>query len=467
MEISNTHPRFKNVLCIYPYKKELGSMGFMPPLGLEYIATVLNKLCEKVNIVDLRYEKNEINYFFNNKPDLVCVSVNWDQEKNNVRKCIREIPSDIFTIVGGRAATDDVDNLFRECPNIDMIVRDDGENTIREILENKPLSEIQGISYRAGNEIIHNPYRKLERLDPNFMINRSLRKYDYRLISNGFDFGYTVDGIFSSRGCPYNCSFCSFNNAAGGERRKWEGRSPETVVEEIKNIKSDVIIFLDENFTFNTKGVDEICDILIREKVNKIFTANARVDVAKHPETIRKMEKAGFKVLLFGIESAQNRILKQFNKGFTVEEVRECFNILKQCNMYYHGYFIIGSPQETRDEMLDIADFANQIGLHSIGVSNLRCSKYTPLYNVIKNLNGYKFDKRGRVYSDIYSIADIKVIRKAIYRKFYNLSSFWKIFSFGIYNRIFKFKVIYSIIRSSSGILFGYLAGAKNRIANT
>ncbi len=462
---NNKHPRFKNALCIYPYKKELGSMGFMPPIGLEYIATVLNKLCEKVSIVDLRYEDNEMNYFLKSMPDLVCVSVNWDQEKNEVRKRIREIPPDTFTIVGGRAATDDVDNLFRECPNIDIIVRGEGEETIREILENKPLKEIQGISYVEGNKIVHNPFRRLVNIDQNFVVEKSLRKYSYKLISNGFDFGYTVDGIFSSRGCPYNCSFCSFNNTAGGERRRWEGRSPESVVEEIKSIKSDVVIFLDENFTYNIKGVNEICDILIHEKVNKIFTANARVDVAKHPETIRKMEKAGFKVLLFGIESAQNRILKQFNKGFTVEEVKECFNVLNQCNIYSHGYFIIGSPQETRDEMLAIADFAKQIGLHSIGVSNLRCSQYTPLYNVIKKLNGYNFDKRGRVYSDIYSIADIKMIRKSIYRKFYNLSSFWKIFLFGIYNRIFKFKVIYSIIKSSSGILFGYLAGTKGKTA--
>ena len=458
MEISNQYPRFKNVLCMYPYKKELASMGFMPPLGLEYIATVLSKSCERVSIVDLRYEKNEINYFFKNRPDLVCMSVNWDQEKKEVRKRIREIPSDIFTIVGGRAATDDVDNLFRECPNIDIIVRGEGEETIKEILENKPLKEIQGISYMEGEKIFHNPFRRLVNMDPKFVADKSLRKYEYKLISNGFDFGYTVDGIFSSRGCPYNCSFCSFNNAAGGERRKWEGRSPETVVEEIKSIKSDVVIFLDENFTYNIKGVNEICDILIREKVNKMFTANARVDVAKHPETIRKMEKAGFKVLLFGIESAQNRILKQFNKGFTVEEVKECFNLLKQHNMYYHGYFIIGSPQETKKEMLDIADFANQIGLHSIGVSNLRCSRYTPLYNVIKKLEGYNFDKRGRVYSDNYSIANIKIIRKEIYRKFYNLSSVWKIFSFAIFHRVLKPKVFFSLIKSSCNIMVGHMA---------
>ncbi|OGL50921.1 MAG: hypothetical protein A3C43_01830 [Candidatus Schekmanbacteria bacterium RIFCSPHIGHO2_02_FULL_38_11] len=458
MEISNTYPRFKNALCMYPYKKELASMGFMPPLGLEYIATVLSKSCERVSIVDLRYEKNGLNYFFKNKPDLACVSVNWDQEKNNVRRRILEIPPDIFTIVGGRAATDDVDNLFSECPNIDIIVKGDGENTIREIIENKPLSEIQGISYRNKGEIIHNPYRKLEKLDPYFIIDRSLRKYEYKLISNGFDFGYTVDGIFSSRGCPYNCSFCSFNNSAGGGRRKWEGRSPETVVKEIKSIKSDVIIFLDENFTFNTEGVNEICDILIREKVNKMFTANARVDVAKSPETIRKMQKAGFKVLLFGIESAQNRILKQFNKGFTIEEARECFSVLRQHDMYYHGYFIIGSPEETRDEMFGIAGFAKQIGLHSIGVSNLRCSQYAPLYNVIKKLNGYQLDKRGRVYSDTYSVADLKKIRKAIYRKFYNLSSFWKIFSFAIFHRVLKPKVFFSLIKSSCNIMVGHMA---------
>src|SRR3990172_11763267 len=137
MKGMNSFLHFKNVLCIYPYRKELSSMGFMPPLGLEYIATVIKKFSDKVNIVDFRYEKKDLDSFLENKPDLVCVSVNWNHEKHKVRKIIRQIPSNIFTIIGGRAATDDVDNLFLECPNIDIIVRGEGENAVRELLENK------------------------------------------------------------------------------------------------------------------------------------------------------------------------------------------------------------------------------------------------------------------------------------------------------------------------------------------
>ena len=146
MKTTNTFLHFKNVLCIYPYRKELSSMGFMPPLGLEYIATVLKEFSEKIDIVDLRYEKRELSYFLSNKPDLVCISINWSHEKNSIRKLVREIPSHIFTIVGGRAASDDVDNLFRECPNIDIIVRGEGENTVRELLGNKPLDEISSLN---------------------------------------------------------------------------------------------------------------------------------------------------------------------------------------------------------------------------------------------------------------------------------------------------------------------------------
>ena len=453
METRNPMLHLKNVLCVYPYEKELSSMGFMPPLGLEYIATVLKRFSERVDIVDLRYEKKDLGYYLAARPDLACISVNWNHEKNKVRNLIKQIPSDIFTIVGGRTATEDADNLLIECPNIDLIVKGEGEETIRELLENRPLSEISGIAYRIGDRIIHNPHRKLVPLDPNFVIDRGLRRYKYKLISNKFDFGYAVDGIFSSRGCPYNCSFCSFNFTAGGEKRRWEGRPAESVVEEIKSMEADMAIFLDENFTFNIKGVNEICDLLIKEKVNKIFAANSRIDIAKHPETIEKMERAGFKILMFGIESAQNRILKQFNKGFTVEEVKECFEVLKRYDIFYHGYFIIGSPQEREDEMVGIADFANNIGLNSIGVSNLRCSIHTPLYEIIKKLEGFKLDRRGRVYSNAYSVADLKLIRKSIYRKFYNLSSIWKIFSFILFNRMLKLKMIYSIIKSSSSIM--------------
>ena len=462
METRNPMLHLKNVLCVYPYEKELSSMGFMPPLGLEYIATILKRFSERVDIVDLRYEKKDLGYYLAARPDLACISVNWNHEKNKVRNLIKQIPSDIFTIVGGRTATEDADNLLIECPNIDLIVKGEGEETIRELLENKPLSEISGIAYRIGDRIIHNPHRKLVPLDPNFIIDRGLRKYKYKLISNKFDFGYTVDGIFSSRGCPYNCSFCSFNFTAGGEKRRWEGRPAEFVVEEIKGMEADMAIFLDENFTFNIKGVNEICDLLIKEKVNKIFAANSRIDIAKYPETLEKMERAGFKILMFGIESAQDRILKQFNKGFTVEKVKECFEVLKRYDIFYHGYFIIGSPQEKEEEMIGIADFANNIGLKSIGVSNLRCSIHTPLYGIIKKLEGFKLDKRGRVYSKDFSVNDLKLIRKSIYRKFYTLSSVWKIFSFMLFNRILKLKMIYSIIKSSSMIMIGSMIYDKD-----
>lgn len=455
--------KFKYILCLYPYKKELSSTGFMPPLGLESIATTVKDLCDEIKIVDMRFEKQNFDHYLSPEPDAVLISVNWYYEKNSVKKIIRSIPSHILTIVGGREATENAEKFLIDCPNIDFIVRGEGEKTVREILENNPASEIKGLSYCRDKKIIHNPLRGMDELIHFYKIDRSLRRYNYKFIINGLNLGYSVDGVFSSRGCPYNCKFCSFNYTPNGEKIKWRGKEPEDVVQEIKNIESKVIIFLDENFTHDVKRVGRICDLLIKEKIRKIFISNSRIEISKNPEVIAKMYKAGFRIFTLGIESSQDHVLKRLNKGFTRNQLEEGFKVINKFKIFSHGYFIIGNPDETKDEMLDIADFAHKVGLYSIGVSNLRCATTTPLYSEIINLKGYKIDKKERVYSEKYSIGDIKAIRKTIYGRFYNFSSIWKIFVFFIENRLITPKALLSIVASSGEAISQYLKKTKKK----
>ncbi|MFB0555676.1 MAG: radical SAM protein [Phycisphaerae bacterium] len=199
-------------------------------------------------------------------------------------------------------------------PRIDIIVRGDGEEIAQEIYSGKKLSEISGILYRQRRKIIHNETRVLPKVR-NFYPERRLRRYRY-CHKTIFGFSFGIDTVMSSRGCPYDCEFCTHKLNPWGELRGWSARSPESVVEEIENIKAKVIIFSDDSFAVNIKRVEKICDLLIARKTNKVFMVELRIEIAHHPEILKKMWQAVFRILAYGIESAQDKTLKRMGKGF-------------------------------------------------------------------------------------------------------------------------------------------------------
>jgi len=127
--------KYKNVICIYPYKQELKTVGFLPPLGLEYVASAIEDLVESVKIIDLRYEKRPLTSWIEKNTDLVLVSHNWGVEEEFVKSIINSVPENITIILGGRYATEQVNELLEDIPRIEGIVRGDGEEAAREIVQ--------------------------------------------------------------------------------------------------------------------------------------------------------------------------------------------------------------------------------------------------------------------------------------------------------------------------------------------
>jgi len=439
--------QYKNALCIYPYKQELKTVGFLPPIGLEYVASAIENIVDSVRIIDVRYEKKPPSSFIDKNTDLVLVSHNWDVEEEFVKGIINSIPRNITIIVGGRYATEHVNELFAEIPRIDGIVRGDGEEIAREIVQKGISPDIDGLSFRSNGKIVHNKNRELEAVPSDYYPNRKLRRAKYMVTLDEFTSDIQMDLMLGSRGCPYNCKFCDFKFNPLGEKRKWSVRRPESVVAEIKTIEADVIGFADDIFTADMDWVERICDLIIKEGIKKKYVINARLEVAKRPDVLKKMYEAGFMAFLLGIESAHDKTLESMNKGFTTAKVREYFAVLRQFNFIYHCYFIIGNIGETKDEMLDIVNFSHELGIDTLGLSILRATKYSPLKDMVKELDDYHVEEgSGKVYSDTISIAELQQIRRNVNASFFTISVILRILRKLIIHRLLTLGRVYRII---------------------
>lgn len=447
--------KYKHALFLNPYlaSKVTSGMKLFPPKGLEYVATSAKDYVAKLTLLDLKCEKELshtdklLDFIRSEGIDIVCVSIGWDRQLKEIYDLLNSMPDNMPLIVGGYTATEKVEEIFKDCPNIDIIVRGEGEETIREVLTNKPSKDILGISYKENGRLIHNNNRPLPDVSTIAPPDRSLRRHNYFLSLNGVNItNVTFDTVLSARGCPYDCKFCTFSLNPLGQKRNYSARSAKSVVDEIEGMAANIILFNDDNFFTDPKRSEEICDLIIARKIKKRFMAQARIEISRYPTLLEKAVKAGFKTLLIGIESPHDWILTQLNKGFDSATVRKAFAVLRKYPLYYHGYFIYGNIGETEEEMLCISDFAEEIGVDSITFLKLRIEKFSPLRELAEKTPGYHVTDRGELYSDTYSHAALKKIGRKIKFSFYRPSRFLKIIKKCHTIKIFTFKDIASVL---------------------
>jgi len=430
---------FAHALCVYPYRRELNEAGFFPPLGLEFIAAVVQQHARSIDLVDLRMESGRTLDFLRPQTDLVCFSVNWDRDRAFLAGEIHSVPPGILTVIGGRHATESPDEWLAEFPNVDAVIRGDGEEAMEELCRGLPLERIAGLSYRRDGRVHHNPNRTLGEMRDDLYPDRRLRRHKYVAKITGVESGVCIDAIAASRGCPFNCTFCSFNRNPWGEKRQWTARSPESVVDELAKMKARVVGFTDDLFTHDMDRVDRICDLLIARGIRKRYLVNARLEVTRRPDVLRKMERAGFSMLMLGIESAHDKTLKSMRKGFNVAQIREHFEVLRRSRMILHGYFILGCIGETADEMLHIAPFAHELGIDTLALSRLRFSPYSGLDELVAANPGYHIAPNGKIYSDHCSVAELRQLRRRIWRDFYTPAQIARIARKGLENGALSF----------------------------
>jgi radical SAM superfamily enzyme YgiQ (UPF0313 family) len=421
--------RYKHALALNPYFGDSTALiGVFPPTGLEYIAASIKDLGGKVTLLDLRHEKayqdpKALSQFIRNEIDLLCVSIRWQSRFEDVCDFVSQLPPEVCTIVGGYKATEEVESLFNRCPNIDMIVRGEGEDIIKQVVAGVPYKDIRGLSYRENGRVVHNEIAPLPDITRIPFPDRSLRKHNYCLVKHGVRLStHTFDTLLTTRGCPFKCKFCTFSLNPLGQKRNYTERPVESVIEELKTVTADVVLISDDNFFTNPNRSEQLCDLIIENKIKKIFITQTRIDIAKHPRVLEKAEKAGFKVFLIGVESPHDWILKQLQKGFTQQQARDAFAVLTQYDFYLHGYFIYGNIGETEEEMLYIPKFAKEIKLDSITFQKLRVERFSPLKEVVEETPGYYYNRiGGSVYSDHYGRKELRQIRNRIRSEFYDL----------------------------------------------
>lgn len=310
--------------------------------------------------------KKVINDF---KPEIVGISI-WTAfaaSAFHIAKISKELNSSCLVVMGGPHATVKADEILKISPYVDYVVRGEGENTILELVQHieskwPDLDEINGLSYCQNGEIKHNSSREITKdLDKFSFPDRSLLMNENKYTSE--DMGL----IMTSRGCPYACAYCATDT------KKVSYVSINNLVNEIKFVKEKYgttqFSFKDDSFTVSKKRVDELCDKLIDEKFDINWECNTRVNLIDE-NLLGKMKKAGCNSIKVGIESGSDRILKMMNKGITHEQVRIASKLLRKAGIHWTGYFMMGVPGETIEDVYKTLNFMYEVkpDFASIGV---------------------------------------------------------------------------------------------------
>jgi radical SAM superfamily enzyme YgiQ (UPF0313 family) len=357
-----------------------------PPLGLAYLASSVRRDHE-VRVIDanvLNYSMDDVRRELKNfYPDVVGItsvtpSIPKAYEVARIAKSVRE---DCKVILGGPHASFLPEQTLKECKDVDVVVKGEGEETFAELMEafegKSNLNRVRGLSFREDGKIIDNePRAFIKNVDDIPFPSMDLLPMDkYR--SNGVK--YTT--MLTSRGCPFNCSFCSSSRLFGGH---WRGRSPENVAEEIKLIYEEYKIrnieFIDDTFTLNQRRAEKICDEIVKAGLDISWGASSRVDTLSR-RLAEKMKKAGCWILFLGIESGCQRILDAIGKRITIDQAKKAVKIVKDAGIQVLGSFIIGFIQDTVETIENTIKFAKSLNLDYAEFSILTPYPGTPIYD--------------------------------------------------------------------------------------
>jgi len=412
------------------------SIASFPPLGILYLAAVLQEEGIDVSVMDQPAEgftiKETVDWVKRENPDILGFSTFSSSGRTAalISSMVKKENPDILTVFGNHYATFNSERILRKYPSVDIIVRGEGEKTVLELVNclksEGRLKEVRGITFRNGGNIISTPDQPLIRdLDSLPYPKRELIDIDYHCIIAGANVApKRFTSVVSSRGCAYRCRFCSCTQFA---RNMWRPRSVKNTLEELHFLASEgyeQFIFVDDSFTLNPKRVIQLCRDMRKEKLNMDWICEGRVDNSSY-EMLHEISKAGCRVLYFGIESANQRILNYFNKQTTPRQSEDAVKAARKAGIdIIVGSFIVGAPDETTEEIMNTINFAKRIPIDIPQFNILGVFPGTDIWNELEAqglLKGDDFWETGIAVSEICSTAvPLKEIRQMVHEAFYD-----------------------------------------------
>lgn len=362
------------IALVYPNQTELDDLldkyrylpGYRPkpivPLGMLYLCSNIG---HEVKFIDNNIKKFTNEKLFQEimkfKPDIVGFGgtmMEWVQARK-VAKFLKEV--NISTIYGGPNATVNSEKHIRY---FDYVIKGEGEVTLKELLncleEGGSPTKVKGLWFRRNSKIVKNPDRPfIENLDALNYPDREIINLDEYSRETGFPTAKPADIVVSTRGCPYDCHFCSSKYFW---KQTYRMRDVGEVIKEIKFMMdkygSKTIHFREDNFTVQKGRVLNFCDEL--ERMGIEWVCQSRVDDVDE-ELVKRMKDSGCRGISFGFESANDHTLRYLKKGITVSQSIRAIDICEKIGMNWSGGFMVGVLNETRKDINTTLAFVGRI----------------------------------------------------------------------------------------------------------
>jgi len=362
--------------------------GYDSPLGILYLAGYLEKNSNhQISIIDAQVEKLDYSQLAGRikrtSPDLVGITAMTFTliDVIQVIETVKKIDSQIKIVLGGPHAHIYPKETL-DIPGVDFVVLGEGEKPLLKLLENinnpEELKDINNIAFKDGDQTIitdcQDYNNNLDELP--FPATHLIPYKKYWSILSG---DRVITTMFTSRGCPYRCTFCDRPNMG----KLFRARSAKNVVDEMeKRLEMGIeeIFIYDDTFTVDKQRVIDICDEIIKRRLKFSWDIRARVDTV-NKEMLKKLKQAGCARIHYGVESGTEKILKVLNKGIHLDQIKEVFDLTKKAGISTFAYFIIGCPTETKEDILQTIKFAKKLNTDFVQITLLTPFPATKIYN--------------------------------------------------------------------------------------
>jgi len=343
----------------------------IPRLGAVLLATILRDEGHETRV--FIEDMAEPDWSYIERSDLLCVSTITSTAPRAYELSLRAKKTGIPVVLGGAHPSFMPEEALRYA---DYVVRQEGDESLPEIIKylesGRPaLSGIEGISYKVGSTVHNNPPRPFfDRMD-------HLPMPDFSLVH-----GWKPTNIYpvsTSRGCPFECRFCSVIRMFG---RRYRFRSVEATLKDLRALSGmkGTIFFVDDNFAANKHRTKEILKNMLAEGIRLKWSAQVRTDVAKDRELLRLMADSGCVTTYIGFESINPKTLELYNKKQDLDEIRTCIREVKAHGIEIHGMFVLGADTDDIATIKNTAGFAARAGIDTVQFMMLTPLPGTPVY---------------------------------------------------------------------------------------